>query len=126
MLEADIEPENLRRFARFKVAAPVLIERPGAAPMLGLTYDAAVGGCCITLPEPADWARGETLRLTFDGQPPIAAVICRCAGTSLAVGFEKPFTELVLDHSARPVRITADRLRPLPVMLPETGQEKQS
>jgi hypothetical protein len=100
-----------RRFARFKVAAPVVIERGDAPPCLGLTSDAAIGGCCLMVDQAIGWYEGDMLKLSFDGDQSVDCVIRWARGTRIAVEFATPFETLILDHCADSVRITADHLQ---------------
>ena len=101
-----------RRFARFKVSAPVLIERDGGEPTLGMTANAAVGGCCILASDGISWTVGDLLRLTFEDDQRARATIRWVDGNFIAVEFDEPFAALVLDDAARPVVISSDRMEP--------------
>ena len=101
-----------RRFCRFKVSAPVLIQRAGEPPRLGMTSNAAVGGCCLVAYDAAGWTVGERLLLTFEDDQQTHGTIRWVDGLYLAVEFDEPLLCLVLDDAARPVTITADTMQP--------------
>jgi hypothetical protein len=103
----------VRRFSRFRVSAPVVIERGLGKPCLGMTYNAAVGGCCLVVSDAIYWSLGDELRLTFEDDQQVNATICWINRTFVAVAFETIFERLVLDDGATPVVITALESRPL-------------
>lgn len=102
---------GLRRFSRFKVSAPVLVQRGAEQSCLGMTSNAAVGGCRLVVDTAGAWAAGESLLLTFEDEQSVRGTICWIDGVYMAVEFEEPFLCLVLDDAARPVIITADEMR---------------
>jgi hypothetical protein len=102
-----------RRFSRFKVSAPVIIERSSSELCLGMTYNAAVGGCCLVVSDAIYWALGDELLLTFEAEQCTKGTIRWIEGTLIAVEFETPFERLVLDDAATPVVITKSDKRRL-------------
>jgi hypothetical protein len=102
-----------RRFSRFKVSAPVIIERGEDAPCLGMTANAAVGGCCLLVSDAIWWSLGDRLKLTFEDDQTVHATIKWHSMTFIAVEFDQPLDKLVLDSSATPMNITAAEMRPV-------------
>ena len=100
-----------RRFCRFKVSAPVLIRRGDDPPCLGMTSNAAVGGCRLVVGDAVGWSVGDPLLLTFEDDQIVAGTIRWIDAVSIAVEFDQPLLCLVLDDAARPVTITADELQ---------------
>jgi hypothetical protein len=101
----------LRRFSRFKVSAPVLIRRGSDRPCLGMTSNAAVGGCRLVVGEAAAWSVGDCLILDFEDDQQVRGIVRWVDQTDVAVEFEEPLLCLVLDDAGRPVAITADRMQ---------------
>jgi hypothetical protein len=110
--EKSGDPTVIRRFSRFKVSAPVLIQRGNDRPCLGMTSDAAVGGCCLVVGDAIGWSVGDTLFLTFEDDQLVCGTIRWIGGIYMAVEFEQPLLCLVLDDAGRPVTITVDEMQP--------------
>lgn len=102
-----------RRFSRFKVSAPVIIERGDDPPSLGMTANAAVGGCCLLVNDAIWWSVGDRVRLTFEDDQIVMATIRWSKLTFISVEFDNAVDALILDNAAKLVSITAGEIRPV-------------
>lgn len=103
----DNREDFVRRFARFRVSAPVIIQLADEPPSLGMTSNAAIGGCCLVVSDARTWPVGASLLLTFEDDQIVRGTIRWSRESMIAVSFEQPFDELMLDDRAVAVRITA-------------------
>lgn len=110
--ESPIGNRFARRYSRFKVSAPVVVERGTDEVCLGMTYNAAVGGCCLVVSDAIYWSLGEELHLTFEDEQRAKGKIRWIDRTLIAVEFETPFNRLILDDAATPIVITAAQKQP--------------